>query len=831
ESRLQAARAAYAADANSKTSAELKVAERGLASAEKAAAKYNITVAGAAKAHAEATAAIKKQAAALETMEKLQANKAKRAELRGEMMGTVAGFLAAGAPLKLAADYETAMVRVKRAAKFDAAAFADFKRQALALGGNLEDTGAIAAKGGVTVAQNELLHFTAVGKQMVKVFDITAEEAGEALGGIRTHFKLTEAQADAYLDTLSHLANNMRGASSTVLLEFSHRTADVGKQYGVSREQIAALGATMSGMQVPAKQAISATQGIFHALGQAGSAKGKAQAVFAQFGLRGKDIEQNFRKDAQGTMLKIFEHLQRYSGPMRMKLAEEIFGGSQANTVIKLVENLDEYKKAITLAGDATGSAGAFLADYKEVTGTVNAALTRLKTKAVQIGTAMGESNVPVVKWIANAGGGMLDTVFSLVTAFPAVTSTVVGLSTAMVGLSLATKAGKYGVTLFKDGWLITKTVLAKLPPLFRATTYQMLLQRGVALASAAAVRAMAIGQGILAVASKSTAATTWLLNTAMLANPITWIVVGVVALAAGMIWLYRTCEPVRTAISKVWDVLKFLGTNYLRVLLMPAAVAWNGLKTLWGLAAPYFKSVWGKVTGFFAAVWGGIKTKAVAIWESIAGGASTCVGAVKSFFAPITTFFSGIWDSIKAPAVAVFDWLSAKFDWVVAKLSLVTNAWSTVKGWTSWLDDDKEKAADKPMLAVSPSVPVSASAPAAAYLSGQAAASPTIAGTRTTRPGLPAAAPTGPDLQVQPTGPLSPVRPALVPASGGGASNVSIASPQIALSLNFNGVPSKDIGEVLVKAIKEKERDLSAYFEKMIASIASNQRRLAYDR
>jgi hypothetical protein len=54
--------------------------------------------------------------------------------------------------------------------------------------------------------------------------------------------------------------------------------------------------------------------------------------------------------------------------------------------------------------------------------------------------------------------------------------------------------------------------------------------------------------------------------------------------------------------------------------------------------------------------------------------------------------------------------------------------------------------------------------------------------------------------------------------------------APQITFSINFSGVPSQDVGTVLVGAIKAKERDLSSYFEKLMTGIASNQRRLAYD-
>jgi hypothetical protein len=52
----------------------------------------------------------------------------------------------------------------------------------------------------------------------------------------------------------------------------------------------------------------------------------------------------------------------------------------------------------------------------------------------------------------------------------------------------------------------------------------------------------------------------------------------------------------------------------------------------------------------------------------------------------------------------------------------------------------------------------------------------------------------------------------------------------QISIPVTINGVPSKDMGEALVGAIKAQESQLTSYFEKLLARIASNQRRLAYD-
>ncbi len=73
------------------------------------------------------------------------------------------------------------------------------------------------------------------------------------------------------------------------------------------------------------------------------------------------------------------------------------------------------------------------------------------------------------------------------------------------------------------------------------------------------------------AAATKVAAAGQWLLNAALTANPVGLAISAVAAVAAGMVYLYRTCEPVRAAFDAVfgwigdkigwaWEKLKSVG-------------------------------------------------------------------------------------------------------------------------------------------------------------------------------------------------------------------------------------------------------------------------------
>ena len=67
-----------------------------------------------------------------------------------------------------------------------------------------------------------------------------------------------------------------------------------------------------------------------------------------------------------------------------------------------------------------------------------------------------------------------------------------------------------------------------------------------------------------------------WLLNAAMLANPVTWIVVGIMALVAAFVILWNECEGFRNFWINLWDKIK----NAVSVFINWCKNAWQATKT-----------------------------------------------------------------------------------------------------------------------------------------------------------------------------------------------------------------------------------------------------------
>lgn len=147
----------------------------------------------------------------------------------------------------------------------------------------------------------------------------------------------------------------------------------------------------------------------------------------------------------------------------------------------------------------------------------------------------------------------------------------------------------------------------------------------------------------------------TWAWTTALLANPITWIVIGIIALVAAIVliatktdWFQKLWSMAWTGIKAAWDTV------------------WGGLKTGFSALGTFFTktipgwltSLGGKFTGAWKSIqtktseaMGAVKTKISQIWSAIvayvAGKLSDFLGKIKGAWGSAKTFIAGAGSAI----------------------------------------------------------------------------------------------------------------------------------------------------------------------------------------
>jgi hypothetical protein len=124
---------------------------------------------------------------------------------------------------------------------------------------------------------------------------------------------------------------------------------------------------------------------------------------------------------------------------------------------------------------------------------------------------------------------------------------------------------------------------------------------------------AKAAADHVAAGAARVWAGAQWLMNTALLASPITWIVIGIVALVAVIVLIAKRTDWFSKAWGAAWGWIKRAASN-----------TWEWLKRLPGWIGTAFSKVAGFITAPFRAAFNAIAR----LWNSTVGGLSFTVPA-----------------------------------------------------------------------------------------------------------------------------------------------------------------------------------------------------------
>ena len=185
-----------------------------------------------------------------------------------------------------------------------------------------------------------------------------------------------------------------------------------------------------------------------------------------------------------------------------------------------------------------------------------------------------------------------------------------------------------------------------------------------------------------MTIAEMAAAAKTWLLNTALLANPIGLLISLLAGLVAAFVVLWNKCDWFREFWINAWEKIKEV-----------AGVAWEKIQEFFVTAWDKIQEVWGTLSEFFSNLWENAKT----IFSAVADWINTNVfQPIINFFKPVVQFYitafsiifqiaEGCWKAIKAIWGEVSRWFNEKIIQPVKKF--FSDLWEAikVKAATTW--------------------------------------------------------------------------------------------------------------------------------------------------
>lgn len=174
---------------------------------------------------------------------------------------------------------------------------------------------------------------------------------------------------------------------------------------------------------------------------------------------------------------------------------------------------------------------------------------------------------------------------------------------------------------------------------------------------------------------SKIAAVAVKILNSAFLTSPITWIVVGIAAVVAGLTWFFTQTKTGRAMWASFVSWLKGLWQGLVQV----AQTVWNAIIQAFNSYVSFVKSFWSGIASFFIGLWQGIVQTAKTIWNGLVLVFRTVYSLSMAVWRPIIAFFSALWTGILVATRAVWNAIRLYISTVFKNIQTVIGTEMTV--------------------------------------------------------------------------------------------------------------------------------------------------------
>lgn len=511
-----------------------------------------------------------------QAMRAQEANKAQRADLRGQLFDAVALGATVVTPVSIAVNFEQSIARLGAITRSGDDALLGLEQTARRLGETTQFSASEAASamtflGMAGFKTNEIISATPGMLNLAQAAGSDLAGTADIASNILSGFSLKADEMGRVGDVLSATFTTSN-TTLQMLGDTLKYAAPVASSTGASIEQVAAMAGLLGNVGIQGSMAGTALRAAFLRL----SAPPKVAAdALANLGVEVKDLDGNLRSVPE-LLQELAKATEGLGSAERAEAIKQIFGSEASAGLTELLKQagsgaLDSYIQQLQ---QAKGTADTMA---KKMSATTAGSLKRLGSALESVAISMGSLLLPTIAAGAQLFAGMASWVSGAAQEYPWLTKVIVGATVGLVALKVTAIAGAYAFTFLKGGVLSL------------VTTYRT-LSAGIALAQLGLAR-MNVLSALSAVRMRVVTAAQWALNVAMTANPIGLIVVGIAALAGAAFMLIKYWEPIGEFFSGLWDGVKNITSG---------AVDWLlGKMNL--LAKPFelLGSAWNAVSGW----------------------------------------------------------------------------------------------------------------------------------------------------------------------------------------------------------------------------------------
>ena len=284
----------------------------------------------------------------------------------------------------------------------------------------------------MNVAKDELEDFVRLNTQMAVAFDAAnPDELVEQYGKVTNNFHLSAKASRELADAINYLDDNAI-SKGTEIIGFMNRVSGIAGIAKISEKNMAALGSTLQTAGATEEQSATAVNAIFTRLSQA-SKKKPVKNGLAALGLRPSAVELGMAKDAQGTLEKIVDAINRLPEPKRLGTIADLVGTEHAKTLSLLVAKTDDWRRQIKLANseEAKGSMGR---EFETRMKALSSHWGIFKNRLFNLNSVIGGTLAPTLERLMDKIGGVIDRIKNWIIENPKLTSNIVMFAGAIGG-------------------------------------------------------------------------------------------------------------------------------------------------------------------------------------------------------------------------------------------------------------------------------------------------------------------------------------------------------------------------------------------------------------
>ncbi|EMI1335886.1 phage tail tape measure protein [Acinetobacter baumannii] len=539
--------------------------------------------------------ALGKHTEAQKKYEKMQERMGKANEMAKKgLMIAGAGAAALAVPVKIAIDYESAMADVAKVVdglKDEAGkitpAYTAMSNQILEMTTRLpmaaKDIAAIVAAGAQSgIAKNELLGFAESAVKMGVAFDITADQAGQSMAEMRAAFRMNQPEVVALADKIN-LLGNTNNQNAPKIMEVVQRIGALGEVGGFAASSVAAMAASLTAVEP--EVAATGIKNMILALTKGESATKGQSAAFKKLGLDSVQVSKDMQKNAEATVAKVIEGIQKLEKHEQVAITNELFGSEALPIVMQYSQGLELLKTNLDAVSNASKYAGSMEAEYASRAATTANNIQLAKNHMAALGITIGNVLLPGVNSLIGGFNSIMGKVQAWAQANPVLAGTLTKIAIGAIAIVGGLSALSIGlITIFGPMMMVAK------------------------------------GFGVVALAAKG-------MSIALLTNPITWIVL---AIAGAALLIYKNWAPISAFFVGIWNTIKtafnggITGISALIVNWSPIGLFYSAFAKVlswFGVDLP------AKFTGFGAMILEGLKngilSKVNAVKDAITGAVS----------------------------------------------------------------------------------------------------------------------------------------------------------------------------------------------------------------